>query len=184
MIVDQPAPPDLAALIEHASSRGHDRRRIQRFLAKIRFSQDGCWIWNASIKPNGYGQFQMGRKTDVGNRSSDPAHRVSYSFFVGEIPEGLQIDHLCRVPLCVNPSHLEVVTQRENILRGESISAQYARETHCKRGHEKTPENTLYYKGRPVQCKLCRRITARIRWPIVRLKRQKRGNHDRPSGTA
>jgi hypothetical protein len=71
------------------------------------------------------------------------AHRLSYETFVGPIPIDKQLDHLCRNRLCVNPCHLEPVTQRENILRGEGVPAQNARKTHCKNGHELSPENVI-----------------------------------------
>lgn len=84
------------------------------------------------------------------------AHRLAYEWAVGPIPPGAQIDHLCREPRCINPDHLEAVTQRENIVRGESPSAVNARKTHCLHGHEFTPENTY---RRPDdgnrQCRAC-----------------------------
>ncbi|WP_353848602.1 HNH endonuclease signature motif containing protein [Cellulomonas sp.] len=73
----------------------------------------------------------------------------------GPIPPGMQLDHLCRVRECVNPLHLELVTQRENILRGESPAAHHARKTHCDHGHEFTPENTYRAPSRP-RTRICR----------------------------
>ena len=76
-------------------------------------NSSGCWIWVASIKPRGYGEFWDGAKKKY-------AHRVSYELHYGHIPEGLVIDHLCGTPLCVNPTHLEAVTQGENVRRGKA----------------------------------------------------------------
>lgn len=95
----------------------------------------GCWLWLGNCSYQGYGSFSSGGK----NR---PAHRWSYERFVGLIPAGLVIDHLCRVRCCVNPDHLEPVSNRENILRGYGAPALNATKTHCIHGHEFTPENT------------------------------------------
>jgi len=77
----------------------------------------GCWLWTASTNKNGYGQFRFGSQVD-GTRTMVLAHRWAYEHLVGPIPEGLQLDHLCRAPWCVNPEHLEPVTNRENTVRG------------------------------------------------------------------
>ena len=89
------------------------------------------------------------------------AHRVAYEKAYGPIPEGLVIDHLCRNGLCVNPEHLEAVTRKENILRGEGACAQNARKTHCKRGHELIPENLIERSDGRRDCLLCDRIRRR-----------------------
>ena len=81
----------------------------------------GCWLWTAALK-NGYGRITM-----MNPKRKTAAHRVSYEAFVGPIPEGLTLDHLCRVRCCVNPAHLEPVTMRENIMRGTSIVGQRMR---------------------------------------------------------
>jgi len=87
-----------------------------------------CWIWNGAKTTDGYGQIKSGDKIQY-------VHRLSYQFHKGEIPKGLQIDHLCRVRNCINPEHLQVVTLRENVLRGNSIPAINARKKQCIKGH-------------------------------------------------
>lgn len=99
-----------------------------RVLAKIRKDPNGCWTWLGGINPKGYGTIMINYKHYI-------AHRLVYEFLIGPIPEGLTLDHLCRNRAYVNPEHLEPVTNAENVLRGEGISARNARKTHCKRGH-------------------------------------------------
>src|SRR5258706_11387542 len=102
-----------------------------RFWTKVDRSAgtEGCWPWLAYKKPEGYGHFRIGRDIKL-------VHRISYEMLIGAIPEGLQLDHLCRIRSCVNPLHLEPVTNKENVLRGEGITAKQSRQTHCLRGHE------------------------------------------------
>ncbi|MGO3650436.1 HNH endonuclease signature motif containing protein [Agrococcus casei] len=89
-----------------------------------------------------------------------PAHRFAYADSRGAIPEGLEIDHLCRNRSCVNPKHLEAVSKRENLARGYAVPAINARKTHCKRGHEFTAENT-YRWGSSRICRACKRLPSR-----------------------
>jgi hypothetical protein len=103
---------------------------------------DTCWLWTGYLADQGYGRF-----SPSGGAKYTTAHRWGYEALVGPVPDGLVVDHLCRVRHCVNPAHLEPVTQRENILRGEGLSAANAAKTHCKRGHEFTPENTALIRG-------------------------------------
>jgi hypothetical protein len=115
----------------------------QRFWSKFTASSsDACWPWHepAVNKVNGYGYLHIGRENGVHRRAL--AHRFAYEMIVGPIPDGLHIDHLCRNRACVNPAHMEPVTQRENTLRGIAVSATNARKTHCSAGHEFTSENT------------------------------------------
>jgi hypothetical protein len=113
-----------------------------------------CWLWTDQTDSLGYGWFYLSYKRR-------PAHRFAYELLKGPIPDGLEPDHLCRVHACVNPSHLEPVTHRENVLRGEALSARRARQTHCKNGHPFDEENThISRKGERI-CRACRRKYAR-----------------------
>lgn len=110
----------------------------------------GCWLWTGHITSGGYGR--LGRT---------PAHRVTYSALKGAIPPGLDLDHLCRVRSCVNPDHLEAVTRQVNLLRGIGPQVQReraARQTHCKHGHEYTPENTGRTTTGFRTCRECARL--------------------------
>lgn len=117
--------------------------------------EDSCWLWAGGTNAYGYGVVD---KVIDRVRCRMQAHRVMYENVVGPIPKGLVIDHLCRVRACVNPDHMEVVTVRENVLRGVGLSAQYAKASHCVNGHEFTPENTRIYDGGRY-CRACGRAT-------------------------
>lgn len=117
-----------------------------RVMTQTRTDESGCWIYTGPISQGGYGRL-----------GKEYAHRIMYEAIHGEIPPGLDIDHLCRNRRCCNPQHLEAVTRRENLLRGMGWTAINARKTHCKRGHEFTDENTRH-DGRGRQCRACDQI--------------------------
>ena len=124
---------------------------------------DKCWLFAGKLV-RGYGR--VTQRID-GKEIGYPAHRLTYEKYVGVIPDGLVIDHLCRVRSCINPSHLEAVTSRENSLRGIGEPAKNAVKTHCPQGHEYTPDNIIYkYKKR--YCRNCQnaylREYSRRRW--------------------
>ncbi len=129
--------------------RKHSLTEAQRFWAKVSIA-DECWEWTASTN-RGYGQFRSENR-----RFMVYAHRWAYEFCVGPIPKGLQLDHLCRNRLCVNPDHLEPVTGRVNVQRGIPRNS---KKTECIRGHEFNSENTLFARGKRY-CRPCHNAAA------------------------
>lgn len=116
------------------------------FESKIDKSGD-CWLWTGAVQSRGYGNFR-----------SKLAHRVAYEKYVGEIPKGLTLDHLCRNRLCVNPDHLEPVTQYRNNMRGQSPAAKNKQKTHCSNGHLLSDDNVWLVKSKDCvrrKCKQC-----------------------------
>lgn len=104
---------------------------IVRFWRHVKKSRSGCWLWTGAKYPGGYGAMGRGRSHEGIMR----AHRFAYTHFLGPIPKGKELDHLCRVRNCVNPTHLEIVTRRENFLRGQHWAAKAFLTDTCKRGH-------------------------------------------------
>jgi hypothetical protein len=125
----------------------------------------GCWVWTGSVRRRGYGRVRVNGGKQL------PTHRVAYEALVGPIPAGMQLDHLCRVPGCVNPAHLEPVSQAENVRRGNS-GVHFSSKTHCSGGHEFTAETTYVNAAGHRFCKICRRI-----W-----QRKYRANTSKPEG--
>lgn len=111
----------------------------------------GCWLWTASLDKHGYGQVRHGNTTGR-------AHRVIYEAERGPIPFGLVLDHKCRNPVCVNPDHLEPVTQAENLRRSPvTLGSIHRAKTHCKKGHPFTPLNTRPHPSGGRVCVACKR---------------------------
>lgn len=129
-------------------------KAIERFWEKVDKTAD-CWVW--------LGARSKSRSAEYGSFRGIRAHRIAYELVVGPIPEGLVIDHLCRNTLCVRPEHLEAVTQRENVLRGDAPPAHNATKTHCSKGHPYDEANTFYRpsSGRARRCRACNRISVR-----------------------
>ena len=124
----------------------------ERILRSIAVDSNGCWLWQRCIGSNGYPSTNIGGKTLW-------AHRVSYEAFVGPIPKGLELDHLCRTPACVNPGHLEIVTHTENLRRVRG------QKTHCKNGHPLSSDNLFFRKKKSGVtqrlCKICLKASNR-----------------------
>jgi hypothetical protein len=127
------------------------RTLVQRLEGLTVLTPGGCWEWTGAT--GGSRRYGCISVKGVTRR----AHRVAYELLAGPIPDGLELDHLCRNRLCVNPEHLEPVTHRENVLRGDAPPAANVSKTHCPRGHELTPENTYTRRGRPGgrECRAC-----------------------------
>ena len=111
----------------------------------------GCWLWAGNVDDQQYGRTPH-------NGRSRRAHRISYETHKGPIPPGLVIDHLCRNPSCVNPDHLEAVTNYVNVMRGRNHVVAYKQRTHCSHGHEYSPENTYFTADRARRCRKCELI--------------------------
>jgi hypothetical protein len=130
-------------------------------IAEDRGYETPCWIWQRAKLPRGYGVAKVGGQIRR-------AHCVAYEVSVGPIPDGLELDHLCRVTACINPTHLEAVSHEVNCLRGKAPSAFNAKKTHCKHGHEFTVENTIIERrpdGRERRrCRACARRHRNNNW--------------------
>ena len=115
------------------------------FWQKVDKQPDGCWFWTGYRIKRGYGMLTINQRQLL-------AHRVAYEWLVGPIPQGLQLDHLCRVTNCVNPEHLEPVTNAENARRAALAY------THCCHGHLYDAENTIITRTGAKACRKCHRI--------------------------
>lgn len=130
---------------------GDDKARL---LSKVQHIDDH-WLWTGAITSGGYGNMWHQGKYR-------PAHRVSYELLIGPIPEGLELDHLCRVRNCVNPEHLEPVSRRENLVRGQTIVADQLQRVACPKGHAYDASNTYVHAGQRF-CRTCHAANERQR---------------------
>lgn len=130
----------------------------ERFVSKIEKLDNGCWQWSGTTINTGYGKFVVKKKQYL-------AHRYSYEMHKGTIPDGLVLDHLCRNRLCVNPDHLEAVTNEENLYRGVGFRILNGMDGSCVNGHKYTEENTYYNPNNPRdrRCRQCAHNRDRLR---------------------
>lgn len=142
---------------------------LDKLLSKVQKGggDDDCWIWVSHKTPNGYGRVPF---NENGKSKSGIAHKMIFEAVNGPVPDGLQLDHLCRTRDCVNPAHLEIVTARENTIRGVGPTALNAAKTHCKRGHPLIPEN-LTPRSYKRECKLCEQERMRRKYAAKLAKR-------------
>jgi hypothetical protein len=147
-------------------------RLPERFRAKFTCANSGCWEWHSTLNGNGYGRYWSGGAQGAWLM----AHRFAYEALVGPIPDGLDIDHLCRNRICVNPAHMEPVTRRENTRRGENHVARYMESDHCAHGHLLAGDNVMRRSDGSRRCRECKRA-----WD--RANRKSRAKNASTSGT-
>lgn len=121
---------------------------FERLFARVVKQADGCWIWTGALNKAGYGAIGGGGKVFR-------THRVMYEHLVGPIPDGLQLDHLCRVRACCNPAHLEPVTNHENWMRGQHRVVTVIRDGICQRGHVLAESGSYVRRNGGILCRVC-----------------------------
>jgi hypothetical protein len=136
------------------NSRGTES---ERFWKRVRILDNGCWQWIGGKDKRGYGRFALANAIPHQIKLISP-HVYAYTRYVGPIPNGLELDHLCRFTSCVNPLHLEPVTHQINMLRGTGPVAQAAKKTHCLNGHLLDEENTYIAKTGARYCRACKKL--------------------------
>lgn len=139
-------------------------REYERFMALVSPEPNtGCWLWLGRVTPKGYGRFGRG----------EPAHRAALRLHGIPVPIGMEPDHKCRVRCCVNPDHLEPVTHRENLMRGNTLPARAALRTHCPAGHPLFGDNLQLRSGKR-SCRECDRLRQYAVYdPITERRRRK-----------
>lgn len=133
-----------------------EERFAERFQIQACGYETPCWVWTGYVGPDGYGKISRGMR----GGARVVAHRLAYEMYVGMVPTGLELDHLCRNRACVNPAHLEPVTRRENLIRGDTFAARAVAKTHCKHGHPFDRANTYIAKNGTRHCRACGRAHA------------------------
>lgn len=140
------------------SAKHIDTSRIyfDTFASRVIRIENGCWQWQGTLR-NGYAIItEKGARTL--KRRQIRAHRYAFLVFRHEIPDGLDLDHLCRNRACVNPFHLQPVTRKVNLYRGDTLTIRNKYVTHCPRGHEYTENNTYIDKTGGRRCRACARM--------------------------
>lgn len=142
--------------------------QIEEFWSRVgvdMYDDDACWPWKGAFDSHGYGSYRWSTRP----LRQTMAHRIAFILVRGGVPDGLELDHLCRNTKCCNPRHLEPVTHAENIRR-RSVA-----QTSCKRGHEFTTENTRRRQGKGRECRTCVRAALRDAWKRGARKRGRNG---------
>ena len=116
---------------------------------RLEVADTGCWLWTGGLDTYGYGQVKHAGRVRL-------VHRLVWTLLRGEPPADTEFDHLCRVRNCANPTHLDPVTHRENVLRGEGIGAIAAKATHCPQGHPYEGRNLVVFADGKRRCRICR----------------------------
>ena len=145
--LDDPEFTPLEPPVRKPGTPGRPHMRIVERDLDFDIDENGCFVLTSHRKVDGYGTFRLYGRLHL-------AHRAVWLDMVGQIPEDMHLDHLCRNRACINPDHMEVVTPKENTLRGMSPAAAAARQTHCSKGHEYTPETTRWTRGHRL-CGIC-----------------------------
>jgi hypothetical protein len=117
---------------------------VDRVADRVKVDANGCWLWQGCRNPSGYGQIRVDRRNRL-------VHRVTYEHFVGPIPEGFELDHLCCTRACCNPDHLEPVTRRENVHRSDAMVLRLV----CASGHDLSDPANVMYMSRQRRCRPC-----------------------------
>lgn len=158
------------------NSRGTE---VERFWRKVKIVDSGCWEWQAGLQSEGYGMFGLETKRPY-EHLTVLAHVWAFERYVKKTPAGLELDHLCRNPRCVNPLHLEPVTHRLNLLRGNHPTAVTVRTNRCCRGHLLTEDNVLRKpNARGRYCRACKRIRDALYYQRKKQRRKNYGKQQR-----